>query len=72
MQEMTLTEEEAKTKWCPFASVTARDANGCGTYWNGEPAFMCIASACMAWRPIPKSAENPYPPEGYCGLAGKP
>ena len=31
------TEDEAKTKWCPFAQIGAETA-------------MCIGSACMAWR----------------------
>lgn len=40
----------------------------------------CIASACMAWRWVPKAAASPggdpnyYPGpwKGFCGLAGKP
>lgn len=56
-----LTEDEAKTKWCPFARVGTSTAAGFA--FNREarseasakndllptPA-MCIASRCMAWR----------------------
>lgn len=37
-----MTEDEAKTKYCP--SPGARE-NG-----HGMPDAMCIGSACMAWR----------------------
>ena len=47
-----LTEEEAKTKWCPFA----RSGNEAGCNRNGENGFAvaphCIGSGCMAWRPV--------------------
>lgn len=44
-----MTEEEAKTKWCPFASarVVRWDVNA---IWGDPPTNACIASACMAWR----------------------
>ena len=62
-----LTEDEAKTKWCPFARVIA---DGTGNFYasgnrvknhanwpvetklNPETA-RCIGSACMAWRSVP-------------------
>lgn len=64
-----MTEEEAKTKWCPFA----RDV-------DGAPTTNCIGSACMAWRwDHDIYRESPYVPryvpsetEGHCGLAEKP
>lgn len=61
---MTMTEEEAKKKWCPYA----RHEGDKGGSWNRTLATMkrvfgwdgsnpypeetcnCIASACMAWR----------------------
>lgn len=54
---MTLTEEEAKTKWCPEARMLV-DATGygAGNRFSGQqhPLFVaqtrCIGSACMAWR----------------------
>lgn len=57
-----MTEEEAKTKWCPFARVKTWTAeNGGGVPDNAASAnrthqgrqitgSSCIASACMAWR----------------------
>jgi hypothetical protein len=68
-----MTEEEALTKWCPFA----RDSNTGGNrlrYGSGaadapppeygsEAAaeFPCIASACMAWRWKLPADERRYP-----------
>lgn len=82
-----MTEDEAKTKWCPFA----RHANGSGgvgvnrVNWDREyPYANCIASACMAWRwssaPIQVIGNDAtgaltredLPGGGYCGLAGRP
>lgn len=64
---MKMDEEEARTKWCPFADGTG-NAN-------------CLASGCMAWRWAysPKNVQS-HPVtqtpvrtnEGYCGLAGVP
>jgi hypothetical protein len=57
-----MTEDEAKTKWCPFARDSNTGGNriryGAGSddapppEYGGEAAaeFPCIASACMAWR----------------------
>ncbi len=72
-----MTEDEAKTKWCPKV-----EHRGLGK---------CIASACMAWRfESPETYEERYTnwedaaniggvnrgpeplPEGFCGLAGRP
>lgn len=62
-----MTEDEAKSKWCPFSRVAA-DLQQEGTVIGVSPAFnrrttaecprgstvygsLCIGSACMAWRP---------------------
>lgn len=56
---MLLTEEEAKTRWCPFV----RMSNGPDGSWNtmrdvrDETAYFCRGSACMAWR-IGESAKK--------------
>ena len=54
---MTLTEEEAKKKWCPYANTTARGAANVGSWNRFEDSppektagVCCIASECMAWR----------------------
>ena len=57
---MTLTEEEAKTKWCPFArvgvseNVSSHSANRTplGGVDGLNNANLCIGSDCMAWRPV--------------------
>lgn len=75
-----MTEEEAKTKWCPMARVAL---NGCNQYvagnWDSRGIseveqhdyFKCIGSGCMMWRPHgPK--ESLAGEHGHCGLAGAP
>lgn len=56
---MIITEEEARTKWCPHARGAApfsfRDSETAVTsnrVWNAEPleGTTCIGSRCMAWR----------------------
>lgn len=75
-----MTEEEAKTKWCPMAkggrAVSADEfavlieaahkvRNAAGNH--------CIGSACMAWRwhdPNNLLHDARKQEGGYCGLAG--
>lgn len=52
-----MTEDEAKTKWCPHAVASHTDPRGVSGYERPElglpvGAFVhaCIGSACMAWR----------------------
>jgi hypothetical protein len=77
-----MTEDEAKTKWCP----QARDSETAGNRSAALPSdirFPCIGSACMAWRwkfvafydeagTEPRSADNKCGRIGFCGLAGAP
>lgn len=73
-----MTEDDAKTKWCPHARVVTYAA-------DGEPLMTatnrvsggvlragsdCIASACMSWRWTQRSGTPRN--HGYCGLAGRP
>lgn len=54
------TEDEAKTKWCPmFRSAVAHDVMGGANYATNRDNVpstgrvdTCIASSCMAWRPV--------------------
>lgn len=47
-----MTEDEAKTKWCPFVRDADAGANVSNLdrlpHWSS-----CIGSQCMAWRPSP-------------------
>jgi hypothetical protein len=69
-----MTEEEAKTKWCPFARLTfSTEGFAAGNRFDdcawAEKRALCIGSDCMAWRWSVKD----YPGEGgFCGLAGTP
>lgn len=54
-----MTEEEAKTKWCPFsrapqatADISAPWVGGCNADHEGKiwPRHLCRASDCMSWR----------------------
>lgn len=79
-----MTEDEAKTKWCPFTRVGFADHGGTNNRHDG--GLNCIASACMAWRwngymgaegkwvrKAPDGEKwNGANGDGYCGLAGHP
>jgi hypothetical protein len=79
-----VSEDEAKTKWCPFRRIvrilhdvrksehpyeyTATDREQVPKELN------CVASGCMAWRWTLGSPNVGNPPstpmgDGYCGLA---
>lgn len=71
-----LTEDEAKTKWCPLARVGGpmqTEAEGTtANRWPGQAVadekaadYRCMASACMAWREASSV-------KGYCGAFGTP
>lgn len=64
-----MTEDEAKTKWCPFARAPLGvdgqvpvGASVVGRRTTGEPdaACLCIGSACMAWRWTAKPRTGRY------------
>ncbi len=66
-----MTEQEAKTKWCPFAR-----SSGSNRGTDDDPFGRCIASRCMAWRtksyykPAELGGMDLVEADGYCGLAG--
>jgi hypothetical protein len=79
-----LTEDEAKTKWCPMSRhpiypMDDRPSGG-NSMQTGEFMPTCIGSACMMWRWQHMGGDHnqigepisPVPAHGYCGLAGKP
>ena len=82
-----MTEEEARTKWCPFTnSISWIRVNGATTgaisvnralnQDSGEvvvtACMLCIASDCAAWREDKRPLRKKKDGVGYCGLAGKP
>lgn len=80
-----MTEDEAKTKWCPMVRISgagndgAISNRGCSDEAvHADVAQMCMASDCMAWRwkKVPPEYAGVHdqleiPDEGHCGLAGK-
>ena len=78
---MLLTEEEARTKWCPHVRDLNDESSG-NTAYNfstkegRNPEFArCIASDCTQWRwhCSPENVDVPeygQKPTGYCGLSG--
>lgn len=75
-----MTEDEAKTKWCPAVRfVPATDSHH--AFDNRGDAFDpmrvpgCIGSACMAWRVTYENRGihgSHVKSGGFCGLAGAP
>lgn len=71
-----MNEDEAKTKWCPFArNQPAINRGGMDFLHDCDPR--CIGSECMAWRWNKDNRQEVghdeigAPERGYCGLAGK-
>jgi hypothetical protein len=86
MKGGVMTEDQAKTKWCPHVRFADPIDGGKPsvepTTWNrfdGEwdyTGLLCIASDCMMWRREKDTYGDDYGkgiPEdrGFCGLAGK-
>lgn len=69
-----MTEDDAKTKWCPMYQVSGADGYNNRDDVPGYPK--CIASDCMMWRTtvICMSDDpeilNDVRKDGYCGLGG--
>lgn len=51
---MTLTETEAREKWCPMAQP-AEFIHDCDDPGKDDRAPKCIASRCMMWREAERS-----------------
>ena len=82
-----MTEDEAKTKWCPFARrlFDWNEETSYNRRKDDSPGSLCIASACMAWRRVEtlefknraeaefrRNGKRIEPDTGFCGLAGSP
>jgi hypothetical protein len=70
-----LTEEEAKTKWCPFVRLISAVPESAPLDNRGafvtDSAPRCIGSACMAWRVHEEWRADTLKTtvKGFCGLA---
>lgn len=74
---MTLTEDEAKKRWCPEARVGSPHATARNRMDGDSHALLtgsrCMASQCMAWRwDYNGPTFDGSPVNGYCGKAGRP
>lgn len=78
-----MTEDEAKTKWCPFVRmmISARGSDLYGPFnrmivdketAKVDNSIACIGSICMAWRWTHPITVPQKDRDGYCGLAGRP
>lgn len=70
-----MTEEEAKTKWCPMVRAGHVAGMAVNVEPNGDFKYVtrCIASDCMMWKQyvVPTGKKDELLAGGYCGLAGK-
>ncbi len=76
---MLISENVARTKWCPFVRVDESNRHNntmTDGFENAERVYRCIASDCMGWRQFHlshlKGGEGGVTAHGYCGYAGKP
>lgn len=73
-----LTEQQAKSKWCPLARAeSTRGSNAIPVNRSGNAPdvdCLCIASGCMAWRSeavtLDREGHSPERVLGYCGAFG--
>ena len=69
-----MTEDQAKTKWCPFYRATEKGMDNRLSVRNGAGEACCIGAACMAWRwdrSLTDTDSDKSFTSGYCGLAGR-
>lgn len=71
-----MTEDEAKTKWCPLTRLAyGAGVNGSVTLNRdryGQPfdEARCLGSRCMMW--VADYVKSSTGKEGYCGIARSP
>jgi len=81
-----MTEDEAKTKWCPHARIEINRVPATDNPKDPLAGVYCIGSECMAWRwgerletereaymrgtDLRRTLQSTT--DGFCGLEGKP
>ena len=56
-----MTEDEAKTKWCPHVRFhTTMDDGTWSNRLGGLPLTCCLGSGCLAWRWLPLMADKAF------------
>ena len=65
-----MTEEEARTKWCPMYSRSMVNERGVSS--NNRVTFeagaTCITSDCAIWVNDGEGSVSPFTKYGHCGL----
>ena len=67
-----MTEDEAKTKWCPMvrSSDLEKDVDNCYIKDRNPTYSRCIGSDCMMWRwELDVRFAEMSKTDGHCGLA---
>jgi len=71
-----MTEEEARTKWCPHSRIASEYGGFNRSVHEEMPQQSygtCVGSSCMAWREgAVYYSDGTQQKNGYCGLAGEP
>lgn len=69
-----MTEDEAKTKWCPMYRISDSDESwDCNRDATFDRDGFCLGSDCAVWRwhSIPQPGSIATKRFGHCGLASK-
>lgn len=71
-----MTEDQAKTKWCPMVRTGLVAGMAVNHHVGGDvkDETRCIASECMMWRnfTLDEVRRDNNSKGGFCGLAGVP
>lgn len=74
-----MTEDEAKTKWCPFVNFFSAYMGGVYHNRGGveqevtatKDSVYCIGSKCMMWRTGGTYKDGDWVVRGRCGIGGE-
>jgi hypothetical protein len=69
---MTLSEEEARTKWCSHGHAANLNQRPSDHPIDWRRLQTCLASGCMNWDWVDPIPDPNHPRLGYCSLARRP